>query len=160
MNVVVSEFHFGISLIHMEIAVICKVICCLLKPFCRWSACQPQSRLLSKPLLFASVAVVNLKTNRCVRMLGKPENARFLHLALFQGTANKPKAALTIDMEASDNPILKGIRFDPTLFCTAFKKNRFYMFTTREPIDTKGSVACIVLCCFPEVHIIPQGNWN
>lgn len=84
------------------------------------------------------VKVVNLKTNRCVRVLGKPENARFLHLALFQGTANKPKAAITAAMEASDNPILKNILFDPTLFCTAFKKNRFFMFTSREPADTKG----------------------
>lgn len=30
------------------------------------------------------VKVVNLVTNRCVAMLGKPENLRPLHLALFQ----------------------------------------------------------------------------
>lgn len=93
-----------------------------------------------------SVVVVNLKTNRCVRVLGKPENARFLHLALFQGTANKPKAAITAAMEASDNPILKNILFDPTLFCTAFKKNRFFMFTSREPADTKGLIMRLVVC--------------
>jgi len=81
--------------------------------------------------------VVNVKTNRCARVLGKGENARFLQVSLFQGTANRPKAAVTMDMEASDNPILKGIKFDPILFCTAIKKNRFYMFTTREPDDTK-----------------------
>lgn len=28
--------------------------------------------------------LVNLRTNRCVAMLGKPENLRPLHLALFQ----------------------------------------------------------------------------
>jgi len=70
-------------------------------------------------------------------MLGKGENARFLQVSLFQGTANRPKAAITVDMVASDNPILKGVQFDPILFCTAIKKNRFYMFTTREPDDTK-----------------------
>lgn len=30
------------------------------------------------------VKVVNLVTNRCVAMIGKPENLRPLHLALFQ----------------------------------------------------------------------------
>lgn len=84
------------------------------------------------------IKVVNVKTNRCARVLGKGENARFLQVSLFQGTANRPKAAVTMDMEASDNPILKGIKFDPILFCTAIKKNRFYMFTTREPDDTKS----------------------
>ena len=68
-------------------------------------------------------------------MIGKPENARFLHLSLFQGTANKPKAAITMEMKASENPTLTGIKFDPTLFCTAFKKNRFYLFTKRGPDD-------------------------
>jgi len=82
-------------------------------------------------------AVVNVKTNRCARVLGKGENARFLQVSLFQGTANRPKAALTMDMEASDNPILKAVQFDPVLFCTAVKKNRFYMFTTRAPSDTE-----------------------
>jgi len=72
-----------------------------------------------------------------MRLLGKGENARFLQIALFQGTANRPKAAISMDMAASDNPILKNVQFDPTVFCTAVKKNRFYMFTTREPEDTK-----------------------
>ena len=37
-------------------------------------------------------------------------------------------------MAASANPILaeKGQR-DPTLFCTGYKRERFYMFTRSEP---------------------------
>lgn len=30
------------------------------------------------------VKIVNLVTNRCIKMIGKPENLRPLHLALFQ----------------------------------------------------------------------------
>lgn len=41
-------------------------------------------------------------------------------------------------MEASENPTMEMNRPDPTLFCTAHKKNRFYMFTRREPEDTKS----------------------
>ena len=47
----------------------------------------------------------------------------------FQGRARKSKAAITVEMEASENPTLDSVRSDSTLFCTAFKKNRFYLFT-------------------------------
>lgn len=87
------------------------------------------------------IKVINLYTNQCVRFLGKPENTRFLQLSLFQGSAKKPKAALTVEMQASDNPTLQAVKPDPTLFCTAFKKNRFYMFTRREPDDMKSADA-------------------
>lgn len=83
------------------------------------------------------IKVVNVHTNTCARVLGKPENARFMNLTLFQGTPNKLKTAITIETEASDNPVLDAMREDPTLFCTAYKKNRFYMFTAREPEDSK-----------------------
>nr|CAD7264167.1 unnamed protein product [Timema shepardi] len=87
------------------------------------------------------VKVVNLYTNKMVGIIGKPENLRPLKLALFQGRARRSKAAVTVEMEASENPTLDSARSDPTLFCTAFKKNRFYMFTRREPEDTKSQDA-------------------
>jgi peptidylprolyl isomerase domain and WD repeat-containing protein 1 len=42
-------------------------------------------------------------------------------------------------MAASANPLLadREVR-DPTLFCTAYKKQRFYLFSRLEPEDTKG----------------------
>lgn len=37
-------------------------------------------------------------------------------------------------MAASENPLLnKSVLKDPTLFCTAFKRGRFYMFSKIEP---------------------------
>ena len=37
-------------------------------------------------------------------------------------------------MAASENPTLKDAETtDPTIFCTAYKKNRFYLFTDRDP---------------------------
>lgn len=85
------------------------------------------------------VKMVNLETLETIRYFGKNENNRFLHIGLFQGTTNKPKAMLTIEMKASNNPNLNVIRQDPTIFCTAYKKNRFYLFTRREPEDTKNA---------------------
>jgi len=36
-------------------------------------------------------------------------------------------------MQSSSNPALQEATTDPLLFATAFKKNRFYMISTREP---------------------------
>lgn len=62
-----------------------------------------------------------------MRILGKQENIRVMQLALFQGVAKKHRAAATIEMKASENPVLQNIQADPTIVCTSFKKNRFYM---------------------------------
>ncbi|KAL4236415.1 Peptidylprolyl isomerase domain and WD repeat containing protein 1 [Mactra antiquata] len=89
-------------------------------------------------LLYGSmlgVKVINLHTNRCMKILGKPENARFLNIGLFQGCGKKSKAATDVTTAASDNPLLHSQILDPILFCTAYKKNRFYIFSRREPFD-------------------------
>jgi len=85
------------------------------------------------------IKLINLHTNRLVKLIGKPENVRFLRLALFQGKPKKlAQASVTMEMEASDNPTLDAARPDPTLFCTGFKKNRFYCFSRREPAESRG----------------------
>lgn len=43
-----------------------------------------------------------------------------------------------MEMEASENPALDSIKADPTLVATAFRKNRFYLFTRRDATDTKS----------------------
>lgn len=84
------------------------------------------------------VKIFNLYSTKLCRIIGKPENLRILKVALFQGTVSKTKAAMTVEMKASENPMLDSVQPDPTLFCTAFKKNRFYLFTRREPTDSKN----------------------
>ncbi|RXM96902.1 Peptidylprolyl isomerase domain and WD repeat-containing protein 1 [Acipenser ruthenus] len=83
--------------------------------------------------------ITHIACTKCVRILGKQENIRVVQLGLFQGIAKVHHAAPTIEMKASDNPALQRAEPDPTIFCTAFKKNRFYMFTKREPEDTKSA---------------------
>ncbi|QRV92468.1 peptidyl-prolyl cis-trans isomerase, cyclophilin-type protein [Ceratobasidium sp. AG-Ba] len=83
------------------------------------------------------IKVVNTVTNRVVRLLGKDETGRWLNLALYQGAPAK-KTITTIAMAASANPILANKEErDPTLFCTAYKRPRFYMFTRQEPEENK-----------------------
>ncbi|XP_056288170.1 peptidylprolyl isomerase domain and WD repeat-containing protein 1 [Pseudoliparis swirei] len=85
------------------------------------------------------IKVINVETNRCVRILGKLENIRVVQLSLFQGVAKATHVAPTAEMKASVNPALDNVEQDPTIICTAFKKNRFYMFSKREPQDTKSA---------------------
>ncbi|KAJ2159785.1 Peptidyl-prolyl cis-trans isomerase cyp15 [Coemansia sp. RSA 552] len=85
-------------------------------------------------LMFASlfgIKVVNLAANKVVRVLGKPEPLRFVNIALAQGPPEHASARL--DLAASANPSASRACSDPILFCTAFKRNRFYMFTQDEP---------------------------
>ncbi|EIN12739.1 peptidyl-prolyl cis-trans isomerase [Punctularia strigosozonata HHB-11173 SS5] len=84
------------------------------------------------------IKVVNTVTNRVVRLLGKDETVRWMNLALYQGAPAK-KGLTTTAMAASANPLLaeKGVR-DPTLFCTGYKRQRFYIFSRSEPEDEKS----------------------
>ncbi|KAG5878478.1 hypothetical protein JTB14_003165 [Gonioctena quinquepunctata] len=84
------------------------------------------------------IKLINIHTNRCVRIIGKNENLRMLNIALYQGSAKKAKAAVTLEIEASNNPTLEAIQPDPTLICTAYKKSRFYLFSRREPDELQG----------------------
>jgi peptidylprolyl isomerase domain and WD repeat-containing protein 1 len=71
------------------------------------------------------IKVVNLLTNKLIRILGKVENTtRFLTVALYQG---KNEGDVFLDTKKKD------VTHDPTLFCVAYKKQRFYMFTRHEP---------------------------
>ena len=46
--------------------------------------------------------------------------------------AVKKFVSASAEMQASDNPLLSTPANDPMLFCTGFKKNRFYIFTRQE----------------------------
>ena len=61
-------------------------------------------------LLYATllgIKVINVHTNKCVRIIGKNENVRFLSLALYQGKPNKGKAAATLVSHKC--PIIFGV---------------------------------------------------
>lgn len=91
-------------------------------------------------LLYATmlgIKVVNTVTNTVARVIGKDETLRFLNLALFQGAPLKQ--VQTLAMAASSNPLLeeKAAR-DDTLFATAYRKQRFYMFGRGHEDDARG----------------------
>jgi len=85
------------------------------------------------------IKMVNLTTRRVSRLLAQREHLRCLNVALFQGKVKHlAGTANTTEMEASDNPALVDQGTDPTIVATAFRKNRFYLFSDRSSKDTSG----------------------
>jgi peptidylprolyl isomerase domain and WD repeat-containing protein 1 len=77
----------------------------------------------------SGIKILNLSSNKIVRILGKEETIRPMHLAVYQGAPAK-KGVMTVEMAASSNPLLEEAQArDPMIICTAADKPRFYMFT-------------------------------
>ncbi|MBW0486464.1 hypothetical protein O181_026179 [Austropuccinia psidii MF-1] len=105
---------------------------------CGSAVFDPSGTFLLYPSLLG-IKIVNVKLNKMVRILGKDENHRFLQLALLPHLLRKQELT-TLAMAISDNPLLadRG-RPDPSLFCTAFKRPRFYIFNQTEPESDSGA---------------------
>ncbi|KAG2374989.1 hypothetical protein C9374_010363 [Naegleria lovaniensis] len=111
------------------------------------------SSFIIYPTIFG-IKIRNLRTDHVERLLGKVESTeRFLHIGLFQAIIKMSRAELskinnakksegsavsqifTMSDSGDDTSGPKLEYFDPTLFCSAYKKNRFYLFTKREPSE-------------------------
>lgn len=93
------------------------------------------------------IKILNLVSNRVVRTLGTAESGeRFLALCLYQGIPKvdaqymlsksgggngRDSASVKTADQLHTNPVP-----DPTIFCTSFKRRRFYLFSTRNPDET------------------------
>jgi peptidylprolyl isomerase domain and WD repeat-containing protein 1 len=89
--------------------------------------------------------VVNTVTNKVVKLYGKDESFRPLHLTLYQGAPDK-KGVVTVAMAASDNPLLQEAETrDAMLVTTALGKVRFYMFTNDGSYVTRFPFIALML---------------
>ena len=83
-------------------------------------------------LLYGSlygIKVLNIHTNRCMRVYGAEEPFRPLSLTMYQGQSDR-KDLVTVEMAASENPLLREAEArDAMLVATGLGKIRFYMFT-------------------------------
>ncbi|KAF1779253.1 Cyclophilin-like domain [Phytophthora cactorum] len=88
------------------------------------------------------------RDEQVVKVLGKVESSdRFLRLSLFQGKPKvntqfekhlKAASGLKHEAEVMADSAKERDSIDPTLFCTSFKRNRFFLFSTREPEEDEG----------------------
>uniref|UniRef100_A0A1I7ZGK1 peptidylprolyl isomerase n=1 Tax=Steinernema glaseri TaxID=37863 RepID=A0A1I7ZGK1_9BILA len=91
------------------------------------------------------IRVYNLVTDEVTREIARTENTRFMALALCRAMPDISDrlqgAAVTIEVEAAENPNLKRYEPDPMLVAIAHKKNRFYLFTNAEPFISDDAEA-------------------
>ena len=81
------------------------------------------------------IKVYSIATGEFIRVIGKVESTeRFLQLALYQGKPQK-STQQAMSSVGFGGKSAQQRELDPTFICSAFKKNRFYLFTQREPID-------------------------
>jgi peptidylprolyl isomerase domain and WD repeat-containing protein 1 len=90
------------------------------------------------------IKVVNVVTNKVVRVLGLGESGeRFLAVALYQGVPHVDNQFL-LNRAGADTLVAKTVEEmgnsaaqpDPTIFCSSFKKRRFYCFSRRDPDES------------------------
>ena len=89
------------------------------------------------------IKVLNIDTNRVVRVLGRVENGeRFLALALYQGTpkvdSQMAHSRMADKVQNREEMNKAATTADPLFVCTAFKKSRFYLFSSREPVEDES----------------------
>lgn len=96
---------------------------------------------------YIGIKFISLNSNRLLRLIGKSEMERFLQISLFQG---KPQRD-TEGKSGGGGVTSQGEKeSDPTIFCTALNRNRFYLFTKREPADIEPGTVNIERDIFNE----------
>jgi len=83
---------------------------------------------------FFGIKFFEISSGKLVRLIGKHESTeRFLKIALYQGRAMK-NVSNTASVSGTTTNKKEA---DPTLYSTSFKKNKFYIFSKREPEDSE-----------------------
>lgn len=88
------------------------------------------------------IKIVNIETNKVRKSLGRMEHTeRFVGVALYQGTPKLNTQQRQLQQkrgQLSGEALAAGPRPDPTVFCAAFRKQRFYLFSRREPDEEEA----------------------
>lgn len=97
------------------------------------AAFDESSNFIIYPSL-VGIKVVNIHTNKLIRILGKVEQTeRFLGVMLFQGKPMKKTIGAGVAVVDGENT---KEMVDPMCLVSAYKKPRFFLFSTREPPES------------------------
>ena len=84
------------------------------------------------------IKIMNIYTKKLINIIGRFESTeRFLNISLYQGVPLvSSQMALARGQTSMSTPMSSSTnvkKADPTLVCCSFRKQRFYLFTCREP---------------------------
>ena len=95
------------------------------------------SSILLVPKTLGGIEMIDLKTKNCLRRIGSIESTeRFCQLALYQGEIKRDyqmDLALAKSLAEEEEDDTTKSKSDSLLICTSFNKDRFYVFSNREP---------------------------
>lgn len=106
------------------------------RPNCVFDSCV---RNICVPTMMG-IKIINLSSGQMIRLLGMSEHdLRFLNINLFEGSVSDVDRSVTSSLTLGDSSTEASSQMkveDPTFFCSALKKKRFFMFTRREPVNS------------------------
>ncbi|EEB07532.2 WD repeat containing cyclophilin family peptidyl- prolyl cis-trans isomerase Cyp9 [Schizosaccharomyces japonicus yFS275] len=80
---------------------------------------------------FIGIKIASVYKHELLRILGKEDGLRFTRLSLYQEAPEK-SIATNFDVVSSNNPLfIKSLQKDPVLAACAWKKSRFYLFSSK-----------------------------
>ena len=83
---------------------------------------------------YEGIKFVNIKNKNFIKIIGKKEKLRYIFICLFQGESLRNKSGIITEKKMlNDENINSDKIIDPLLLCTAYKSNRFYIFSKDEP---------------------------
>ena len=83
---------------------------------------------------YEGIKLVNIKNKNFIKIIGKKEKLRYIFICLFQGESLRNKSGIITEKKMlNDENINSDKIIDPLLLCTAYKSNRFYIFSKDEP---------------------------
>ena len=83
---------------------------------------------------YEGIKLINIKNKNFIKIIGKKEKLRYIFICLFQGESLRNKSGIITEKKMlNDENINSDKIIDPLLLCTAYKSNRFYIFSKDEP---------------------------
>lgn len=97
------------------------------------------------------IHLIDVITGTVLHTLGRVESSeRFLSLALFQGVPNiSTQMSLARGLVSSSEPMASSSsssalsRVDPIFAVASFRRQRFFLFSRRDPLDDEGTVVAV-----------------
>ena len=83
---------------------------------------------------YEGIKLVNIKNKNFIKIIGKKEKLRYIFICLFQGESLRNKSGIITEKKMLNGENINSDKIiDPLLLCTAYKSNRFYIFSKDEP---------------------------
>ena len=80
------------------------------------------------------IKLIDMKSKELIKILGKKEKLRFISICLYQGESQRNKTGIITETKMRNEDNINADKIiDPLLIASAYKSNRFFVFSKNEP---------------------------